>query len=880
MRSIVGITRPVRLNAVEGSSPIPYAGDSFLSIVELTSTGAKAVRLHFTGFDLPAGAKLFVGGKDGTGEVAAFESKGADPSGEFWSPIIPGDTIRLELVAPLANKVTFAGDRLGHLFASPTEPQEVQACHLDASCYADWSDSGESVAKIAFNDAQFFYVCSAVLLNNNSGDFSPLLLTANHCVGTSELARTVTAYWFYRSSACNSGSVSFYANTFSTNLLATNVAADATLLELLYGPPNGVRYAGWNAQPAVPGGDITSIHHPGGTYRRITFGRLVEDSLARPEFYRVLFTAGMAEPGSSGGPLFNGNHQVLGQLWGGNASCASPSGDVFYGKLSVAYPSFVRPDGKNYLQEGLPDDTFSPNHTRETAVVLANGNYDNLVARENFPDWFEVKPPEGYLVNISGAREFSTLRVELYRNQEETPFAVASGFGFPAVFFTGKQVNTNRYFIKVSRQPTSQQRAKYLITVDAAVPPAPTVRAQYVTVQSESSATVVPGVFSRTDATVTLEYAPDPGFAGSVAASVEVKGGPFEGSVPINLTGLQAGTLYYYRVAVDNGLQVVKTAGSDSFRTPATSYTVSPSYVYFGVRDVNTVTKLPLTLTNTGSGSLVVSGVDIQVQAGMVPGPFGYSHNCNSVPPGGSCQIEFSYQPWTLGGTWAYAWIDSNALRRYVELSGDVSGARASIQYAPGTQVTSWVNAWSTRAFLLRNTGNKALEIQGYSVTSPFVIEGTDCPTSLQPSGQCYVSVSFRLTSPGETSGFLSITNSGVENPAILRFFHYGIDLTLSLSRPRRPNRSGQAAAQSYELSVTTSALVAGRIELSCATDTPSGSCNVVPATLPGSGGTATVTVSQAARAKRLGRSVRALRATVVARIGDASRTLTVPLVQ
>ncbi|MDV7400661.1 hypothetical protein RZS08_55105, partial [Arthrospira platensis SPKY1] len=52
------------------------------------------------------------------------------------------------------------------------------------------------------------------------------------------------------------------------------------------------------------------------------------------------------EPGSSGSPLFDQNHRVIGQLWGGyhlddctgGPTCADPAKDLsFYGKFSVSW---------------------------------------------------------------------------------------------------------------------------------------------------------------------------------------------------------------------------------------------------------------------------------------------------------------------------------------------------------------------------------------------------------------------------------------------------------------------------------------------------------------------------------------------------------------
>jgi hypothetical protein len=74
----------------------------------------------------------------------------------------------------------------------------------------------------------------------------------------------------------------------------------------------------------------------------------------------------VAEGGSSGSPLFNNNHRVIGQLYGyascPSPNCRNPSADIAnYGKFSVSWDNNTNP--KRRLQDWL-----DPNNTGVTVL--------------------------------------------------------------------------------------------------------------------------------------------------------------------------------------------------------------------------------------------------------------------------------------------------------------------------------------------------------------------------------------------------------------------------------------------------------------------------------------------------------------------------------
>ena len=85
-----------------------------------------------------------------------------------------------------------------------TVETDAADCHLDATCYPEWSSSATGVARIFFETSEGGSgACSGTLLNNRRQDLTPYFLTAAHCVGTEEEARSVTAFWLYQTQTCN-----------------------------------------------------------------------------------------------------------------------------------------------------------------------------------------------------------------------------------------------------------------------------------------------------------------------------------------------------------------------------------------------------------------------------------------------------------------------------------------------------------------------------------------------------------------------------------------------------------------------------------------------------------------------------------------------------
>ena len=198
-------------------------------------------------------------------------------------------------------------------------------CHLDATCYPEWSETASSVALIIYERDGSTRICSGTLLNNQREDLTPYFLTAAHCVNTRETARSVTALWLYQTQTCNGEppDIRSAPRTAGARLLATlggfdEPDGDMTLLQLEGDLPDGVRFSGWDARPQSPDLQVAGIHHPGsedfGIFKRISFGSTVRAGSGgtSDDVYAVVsWTRGLLEGGSSGSGLFTASGKVL-----------------------------------------------------------------------------------------------------------------------------------------------------------------------------------------------------------------------------------------------------------------------------------------------------------------------------------------------------------------------------------------------------------------------------------------------------------------------------------------------------------------------------------------------------------------------------------------
>lgn len=325
-------------------------GDNMVWKRRVVSKNSVSLNFGFEQFRLPQGAKLEIYSSDFSEVIRPFTAADNNNAEQLWTPVIMSDDVMIEVTVP-ANKMDELKLELTSInqgFRTFTQKTEKSgSCNVDVVCSEgnDWRDEINSVAVISTGGSTF---CTGFMVNNTSEDKTPYFMTANHCrVNNSRAAASLVTYWNYQASTCG-GARNGRQAQFNTGaeFLAANAASDFAIVKLNQAPnPEWeVTYAGWdrsgeNAEMAV------AIHHPATDEKAISFENdpttatlyLKEEEVENATHVRVTdWDVGTTEPGSSGSPLFNQDHRVIGQLHGGYASCSSQTSD-WYGRIFVSW---------------------------------------------------------------------------------------------------------------------------------------------------------------------------------------------------------------------------------------------------------------------------------------------------------------------------------------------------------------------------------------------------------------------------------------------------------------------------------------------------------------------------------------------------------------
>lgn len=319
--------------------------------LKIISEGAYSINLLYSMFYLPEGGEFYVYSEDREMVLGAFTEENNKEYNKFATAPVKGNVTILEYHEPAdmrgVGEITlsrvvhgykdifnFGGTKWDKGFGSSG------SCNNNVNCPEGdpWRDEIRSVAMVLLSGGTRW--CSGSLVNNVRADQTPYFLTANHCLNQEQ-------YWIimfnYQSPSCENINGPTYMTVQGTTLKATWQTSDFALLELSERPPDSynVYYAGWS-NIDVASQSSTAIHHPAGDIKKISFDY---DPVTSANYLQTSGTThwrignwedGTTEGGSSGSPLFDQNHHVVGQLHGGYASCTSITPD-WYGKFSLSW---------------------------------------------------------------------------------------------------------------------------------------------------------------------------------------------------------------------------------------------------------------------------------------------------------------------------------------------------------------------------------------------------------------------------------------------------------------------------------------------------------------------------------------------------------------
>ena len=344
----------------------------------ITAPGALSINLGFSRYRLPKGGRLTVYPADMTSpddgrEYWTFTERNNEAHGQLWTPLVLTDDLMIELLLPRQAlgdyELVLESVNKGYRYFGEDLTDKAGTCNVDVVC-PEGDPWRAEIATVAVYTLEGYWTCTGAMINNTAEDQTPYFLTANHCGINSGNASTMVVYWNFESPTCGQqGGGSLADNQSGATFLATSSTSDFCLVEL-NDPPDpawSVAYAGWYRGSDDPA-SATAIHHPNTDEKSISFEYdptstttyLEEATPGDGTHIRITdWDVGTTEPGSSGSPLFNPDHRIVGQLHGGYAACDNDLSD-WYGRFSVTWPNVAQwLDPLGTAPMGI--DTFDPN---------------------------------------------------------------------------------------------------------------------------------------------------------------------------------------------------------------------------------------------------------------------------------------------------------------------------------------------------------------------------------------------------------------------------------------------------------------------------------------------------------------------------------------
>lgn len=205
----------------------------------------------------------------------------------------------------------------------------------------------------------------------------------------------------------------------------------------------------------------------------------------------------------------------------------------------------------------------------------------------------------------------------------------------------------------------------------------------------------------------------------------------------------------------------------------------SPDAVSFGgVNLRRSAGPIPVTIANTGFEDVTLNSLKVAPPRGTAvlsstlkvvasASDYGLRHNCRLLAPRETCQAELTFAPSELGDRAASLLIEGTfeGSPKHVPIAGSglpipfpfLTYSISSISFG---QVQA--GAGATETFDVSNAGQLPVQFNAIYAKGDFFLTH-DCPPSLAPGQSCRVSVTYRASVPGSSTGEIVIESNAME---------------------------------------------------------------------------------------------------------------------
>ena len=304
------------------------------------------------------------------------------------------------------------------------------------------------------------------------------------------------------------------------------------------------------------------------------------------------------------------------------------------------------------------------------------------------------------------------------------------------------------------------------------------------------------------------------------------------------------------------------------------SFSASPNPLDFGNQAENTTNSLPLTISNGGTGPLVISGLSVPES------DFGYADGagtCGQLPitvnADSSCTLQFTFSPTVLGMESVTATIFDNATGNphSVTLKGNGTPPPApAVKFSPAALAFGVVPVGTTSgpmAVTLTNTGSASLFVDFASIggtnAQDFSISGDTCSDStVDINATCMVMVTFKPSVATPESASLIFTDNAANSPQSVPLAGGGPGFTLTAPASPSGGDGSTLTLQAGDTAIYTLVLVctpgvSGTVTLSYASPLPPNTILTITPAMVTCPATGAVTISVKLQTNCTGQLVR-----------------------